>query len=338
MFRQSFVRLVTATCMFLLIAVLPLAAADAEPWTLPRTAAGHPDFQGVWANNNATPLERPDQLADKPTLSEKELAAIKERAGKLFGDDSGDAAFGDSVFAAALSDTKQFTSRDAATGNYNQFWVVEREFSDNRTSLVIDPPNGRLPELTPEGKAVTAKLAANRVRAPRGPEDRSLGERCITFGVPRLGAGYNSYYQIVQTADTVAFVMEMIHDVRIIPLDGRPHIDGRIRQWHGDSRGRWEGDTLVVETRNYSAKSSFRGSSENLYMVERFTRVGPETLEYAVTLKDPTTWTRAWTAMIPLKKSEDAIYEYACHEGNISMQGMLAGARLQEAAGSASDE
>ena len=259
------------------------------------------------------------------------MAEFKERAAKIFNDEADDAAFGDSVFRAALSDAKSFTSTDAKTGNYNQFWVVEREFSDKRTSLVIDPPDGRIPELTPARQAKTAELKANWRRPPRGPEDRGLGERCITFGVPRLGAGYNSYYQILQTPDTVAIVMEMIHDTRIIPLDGRPHVDDGIRQWHGDSRGRWEGDTLVVETRNFSPKSSFRGSSENLRLVERFTRVGPETLEHEVTVEDPTTWTRPWTVMMPLKKSEDAIYEYACHEGNYSMESMLGGARRQEA-------
>ena len=332
MSNRSLARLAILTSLLSIVAALPLAAGDADSWTAPRTPDGQPDLQGVWANNNATPLERPEQLADKSTLSDAELAEFKERAAKLFNDEAGDAAFGDSVFRAALSDAKSFTSTDAKTGNYNQFWVVEREFSDNRTSLVIDPPDGRIPELTPAGQAKKAEAGANWRRPPRGPEDRHLGERCITFGVPRFGAGYNSYYQIFQTSDTVAVMMEMIHDTRIIPLDGRPHVDDGIRQWHGDSRGRWEGDTLIVETRNFSLKSRLRGSSsKNLRLVERFTRVGPETLEYEVTVEDPTTWTRPWTVMIPLKKSEDAIYEYACHEGNYSMESMLGGARLQEA-------
>ncbi len=335
MTNRSLVRL---TILVGLVSIAALPAADPNSWTAPRTADGQPDLQGVWANNNATPLERPDKLADKAALSKEELAKIKERARKLFNDDSGDAAFGDSVFSAALNESENFTSRDAATGNYNQFWVVEREFSDNRTSLVVDPPNGRIPELTATGKAKNAESAVKRARPPEGPEDRSLGERCVTFGVPRTGAGYNSYYQIFQTPDYVAIMMEMIHDVRIIPLDGRPHVEDPIRLWHGDPRGRWEGDTLVVETRNYSPKSSFRGSSENLTLVERFTRVGPEKLRYEITLEDPTTWTRPWTVMIPLSKSEDAIYEYACHEGNYSMEGMLAGARKEEAGGSGADE
>ncbi len=331
MSNRSFVRLAILTGFVSIVAALPLPAGDADSWTAPRTPDGQPDLQGVWANNNATPLERPEQLAGKSTLSDAELAEFKDRAAKLFHDGAGDAAFGDSVFRAALGNAKNFTSTDRETGNYNWFWLAQREFSDNRTSLVTDPPDGRIPELTPEGQAKNAEYRANRRRPPRGPEDRHLGERCITFGVPRLGAGYNSYYQIIQTPETVAVVMEMIHDTRIIPLDGRPHVDDGIRQWHGDSRGRWEGDTLVVETRNFSRKSWFRGSSENLRLVERFTRVGPETLEYEVTVEDPTTWTRPWTVMIPLKKSEDAIYEYACHEGNYSMESMLGGARLQEA-------
>ena len=331
MWNRSIAQFATLAGLVLVFVALPLLAGDGDSWTMPRTSDGQPDLQGVWANNNATPLERPKQLADKAALGEQELAKLKERADELFNDDSGDAAFGDSVFSAALAGAKTFTSSDAQTGNYNQFWVVEREFSDNRTSLVIDPPDGRIPEMTPAGQAKRAEQSAHRARLPHRPEDRSLGERCITFGVPRLGAGYNSYYQIFQTPDSVAILSEMIHDVRIIPLDGRPHIDKRLRQWHGDSRGRWEGDTLVVETRNYSPKSSFRGSSENLQLVERFTRVGPDTLEYEVAVEDPTTWTAPWTAMIPLKKSEDAIYEYACHEGNYSMESMLAGARRLEA-------
>ena len=233
MYNRSIVRVAILTGFVSIVAALPLSAGDADSWTAPRTPDGKPDLQGVWANNNATPLERPEQLADKSTLSDAELAEFKERAAKLFNDEAGDAAFGDSVFHAALSDTKNHTSTDGQTGNYNWFWLAQREFSDNRTSLVIDPPDGRIPELTPEGQAKTAELKANRRRPPRGPEDRHLGERCITFGVPRLGAGYNSYYQILQTPDTVAVMMEMIHDTRIIPLDGRPHVDDRIRQWHG---------------------------------------------------------------------------------------------------------
>jgi len=159
-----------------------------------------------------------------------------------------------------------------------------------------------------------------------------LSERCVNFGVPRLGAGYNSYVHIFQTPRLVAVLKELGHDAKLIATDGTPHAPERIRQWNGDSRGYWEGDTLVVETRNFSPTSSFRGSAGNLSTVERYTRVGPETLNYEVTITDPTTWVRPWTVLIPLKRSEDAVFEYACHEGNYGMEGILAGHRADERA------
>jgi hypothetical protein len=290
---------------------------------------GQPDLQGVWANNNATPLERPAALAGRALLTDAEVAALKAKAAELFSGD-GDAAFGDDVFLAVLSGVKKFGSSDTTTGNYNQFWIVDRDF-DNRTSLITDPPDGRLPPMTPEAQKRRASLQLDRAqRGSDGPEDRTLSERCITFGAPRLGAAYNSYFQIFQTRDHVAILMETIHDARIIPLDGRPHVGQNVRQWHGDSVGRWEGDTLVVETTNYSPKSDFRGARENLHIVERFTRVSPGRIDYEVVVNDPTTWTRPWTAMIPLKLTQEEIYEFACHEGNEGMVGILAGARAQE--------
>ena len=175
-----------------------------------------------------------------------------------------------------------------------------------------------------------------RGRHARWTVDRSLGERCLSFGAPRLGAGYNSYYQLFQTPDHVVIQMEMAHDARIIPLDERPHLGSDIRQWLGDSRGYWDGDTLVIETKNYSSKANFMGAAEHLQVSERFTRVSDDVLQYEVTLTDPTTWTEPWSVMIPLRASPDAIYEYACHEGNIGMEGILAGARHQESQGSRS--
>lgn len=319
----------------------PTAATKAKPTTgarpaaatyrVPRTADGQPDLQGVWANNNATPLERPTALAGRPFLTDAEVAALKAKAAELFSGD-GDAAFGDDVFLAALSGSKSFTSSDTATGNYNQFWIVDRDF-DNRTSLISDPEDGRLPALTPEAQQRRASLQLDRTqRGFNGPEDRALSERCITFGAPRVQAAYNSYVQIFQTRDHVAILMETIHDARIIPLDGRPHIGQNIRQWLGDSVGHWEGDTLVVTTTNYSPKSDFRGAHENLHIVERFTRVSPTRIDYQITATDPTTWVRPWTAMIPLKLAGEEIYEFACHEGNEGMVGILAGARAQEKA------
>ena len=301
-----------------------------ETWTVGRTVDGQPDLQGIWSNNNATPLERPEVLGEREYLTEKEVALMQERADQIFANSSGDASFGDEVFQALLTDQADFSSSDTATGNYNQFWVVERDF-DNRTSLVTDPPNGRLPSLTPEAeeRIATRKIVQERAY---GPEDRSLGDRCITFSVPSLVAGYNSYYQILQVPGYVVLLMEMIHDVRIIPLDGRPHIGNRIRQWHGDSRAHWEGDTLVIDTTNYSPKSYFKGSQDNLHVTERFTRVGPNSINYEFTVEDQATWTDSWTAMIPLKKTDDTIFEYACHEGNYGMEGILAGARALEKA------
>jgi len=170
------------------------------------------------------------------------------------------------------------------------------------------------------------------VRGFDGPESRSLSERCITYGAPRIQAAYNSYYQIFQTRDTVVILMEMIHDARIIPLDGRPHVGENIRQWLGDSVGHWEGDTLVVDTTNYSPKSNFRGSHQNLHVIERFTRVSPNRIDYQIMLDDPTTWVMPWTLMIPLKKTNEEIYEYACHESNEAMVGILSGARAKEKA------
>jgi len=305
--------------------------AVAKKWTPPRTADGQPDLQGVWANNNVTPLERPAALAGRPLLTDAELAAIKAKAADLFAGD-GDAAFGDDVFNAVVTGAQKFTSSDATTGNYNQFWIADRDF-DNRTSLITDPPDGKLPPLTPEAQKRRPSPQVDRTqRGFDGPEDRSLSERCITFGAPRIQAAYNSYFQIFQTRDSVAILMETIHDARIIPLDGRPHVGQNLRQWLGDSVGHWEGDTLVVDTTNYSPKSDFRGSHQNLHVVERFTRVSPNRIDYEIKVNDPTTWTKPWTAVIPLKLSHDEVYEYACHEANEGMVGILAGARAQEKA------
>ncbi len=318
-------------CMALL--VLALGGATAQPaagqtWTAPRTPDGHPDLQGVWANNNVTPLERPEVLGDRATLTPEELAALQARAGELFNSESGDAAFGDSVFSAVLEEAQTFSSRDTATGNYNQFWMVDRDWNA-RTSLVTDPPNGRLPGRTAAADAVLATRAAARQRHARGPEDRSLGERCISWGVPRLGAGYNSYTQVFQSADHVVLYMEM-GGSRVIPLDAGPHVNDGIRQMHGDSRGHFEGDTLVIDTTNYSTTGAFMGTSDGLHLVERLTRVAEDSLQYEVTVTDPKTWDASWSAMVPLKQSPDPVFEYACHEGNVGMDGIMSGARALE--------
>ena len=323
------------------------ATAQTDRWTPPRTADGRVDLQGVWANNAATPLERPDSLADKETFTDEELARLQESAQRLFGG-ADDAAFGDGVFNAVLADRDDFKSGDGVTeenpegtGNYSSVWMVNREF-ENRTSLIIDPPNGKLPALTPAADARIEVAAEYRRAHPAdGPEDLTRQVRCITYGIPRvggLGAGYNSYYQIFQTPDYFVMLGEMIHDARVIPISDMPHIGDSVRQWHGDSRGHWEGDTLVVETTNYSPKSDYRGATEHLHLIERFMLAGPEKLHYEITVTDATTWTQPWTAMVPLSRSEDALFEYACHEGNIGMAGILAGARVQEAKASGSGQ
>jgi hypothetical protein len=298
-----------------------------KPYAPPRTADGKPDLQGVWANNNATPLERPKSLADRALLTPEEVDALRKRQDDIFSGD-GDAAFGDAIFEAVLSDMKKYkpTTFDASTGNYNAFWLVERDF-DNRTSLITHPSDGRMPALTEEAKQRNAQKAKNRTESD-GPESRTLSERCITFGVPDLLAGYNSYYQIIQTPTAVVFYAEKIHDARIIPINSGPHAPAAVRSWLGDSRGHWEGDTLVVDTVNL--RNSFRGASDQLHLIERFTRVGEKTIHYQVTVDDPATWTAKWTFMIPLKQTDDRIYEYSCHEGNTGLAGILSGARAEE--------
>jgi hypothetical protein len=316
----------------------PLAAdvkaADAKNYTPPRTAGGHPDLQGFWSNNIATPLERPKELAGRATLTDDELAAMKKKAHELFSG-RGDAAFGDQVFNTVLANVlgvkSGFVSTDGETGDYSSVWTVERVW-DNRTSLISDPPDGRIPPMTPEGQKRREAMAAGRGRPAAGPEDRALQERCISYGSPQLTAGYQSYYQIVQTPKAVLFMTEMIHDVRSIPLDGGPHPPATVRQWLGDSRGRWEGDTLVIDTTNYKPKAFLQISTEKLHVTERFSRMNAETLKYEITIDDPGTWSRPWSLMIPLQRSSDPVYEYACHEGNEGLAGILAGARAEEAA------
>ena len=307
-----------------------VAQESSNDWMVSRTSDGQPDLQGVWANNSVTPLERPEVWAGKATLTGEELAELKVAAAAVTS--SGlDAQFGDQVVLAALAGISDADSYDSGTGNYNQFWLVDRDFDHNRTSLVVDPADGRIPPRT-----VEAQRAGRGVRRPvitpkaDSWTDRPLSERCLTFGVPNLFAGYNSYYQIIQNRNHVVILGEMIHDARIIPIDGPPHASDTIRQLHGDSRGHWEGDTLVVETTNYSDLGRFWNAGDEFRLIERFTRVGPETLHYEITFDDPTTWTRPWTILIPLAHSGDPIFEYACHEGNIGMEGILSGYRAEE--------
>jgi hypothetical protein len=333
----AFMVLVSSTVAAQTSTAGPKGASTAKTWTAPRAPDGHPDLSGIWANNIATPLERPKELEGRQFLSDAEVATLKKRAAELFNGET-DAAFGDSVFLAVLQEAKTFKSTDTQTGNYNHFWIVDRDF-DNRTSIIVDPPDGKIPALTPDARKREADRAEYRRAHPYdGPEDIPLSERCVMRGIPLLNAGYNSYYQIVQTRDYVALYLEMMHDVRIIPLDGRPHPNQNMKQWLGDSRGRWDGDTLVVETTNFKdmpgPTSQLRGATtdSNLRLTERFTRVGPDTIRYEAAIDDPTVWTKPWSVMIPWKQTKDQIYEFACHEGNEAMSGTLSGARTLERA------
>jgi hypothetical protein len=310
----------------------PAKTAASQTWKAPRTVDGQPDLQGFWSNNSATPLERPKVLAGREYLTEQEVAALKKKAAELFENGNSDAAFGDSVFESVLANVKGtssgFKSVDGGTGDYSSVWTVAREW-DNRTSLITDPPDGRLPPLTPEAEKKQAGVSFIG-RPAAGPEDRSLSERCITYGSPQLIAGYQSYNQIVQSSNSVVILTEMIHDARVIPLDGRPHLPAGIQTWMGDARGHWEGETLVIDSTNFKPGAFRSISTEKLHVVERFTRTGPDTMQWELTIDDPGAWTKPWTAKIPLRSSKKAIYEYACHEGNYGLQDILAGARRED--------
>ena len=284
---------------------------------VPRTSWGDPDLQGVWNNNTVVPLERPENLEGKDTLTDEEVAERFQRTS-------------DALFAP----------RDGSTGFYNEFWF-EYGQDTNRTSLVIEPTDGKLPSLTPAAQARQQALRAERrvfYQAPSTYLDLNSYDRCITRSLPgaMMPGFYNHNYHILQTQDHVVLVVEMIHDARIIPLDGRPHASTGIKQWLGDSRGHWEGDTLVVETTNFTSTVSERGATvfgtgEHLRLVERFTRVGTDTIDYRYTVNDPTMYQGSWTAAIPMSKIDGTLFEYACHEGNYALPNMLSGARAAEA-------
>ena len=313
----------------LLVPSAAVGQTTADGWEVPRTSDGRPDFQGVWANNNATPLERPESWAGKERLTEEELSAVMAAAAEAT-DPGQDALFGDQLILAAIERT-QGKSYDPTTGNYNQFWIADRTFNTDRTSLVVDPVDGRIPEMIAEAQEARRDRAAYRDGHPADTyADRPLSERCISYGVPRIGAGYNSYVQIFQNADHIVVLQEMIHDARVIPIGDQPHLSSSVRQLHGDSRAHWDGDTLVINTTNYTEESGYRGASKGLTVTERFRRVSPDILTYDVTFDDPATWAMPWTASIPLRHTEDAVFEYACHEGNIGMEGILSGHRAEE--------
>jgi hypothetical protein len=331
-------------CLGLALIGLPLAPLAAgeqtargsqpsTPWTPPRAADGHPSLEGVWENNSATPLERPAQLKDKPRLTDAELADMERRAKTLFSP-SAEATFGDTLYQTLLAN--RTPTGLGSTGSYSQNWLPDRYF-EHRTSLIVDPPDGRLPLATPQGARLRTALVSRFGRPAASAQDMTLPDRCVHYGFPDLFTAYMSVYRIVQTPEYVAIQMEKIHDARIIPLDGRPHLRSTMRQYLGDSRGRWDGDTLVVETTNFHPNGNPMGgyftlSDQNLRLVERFKRTAADNLEYTFTVDNPTMWTKPWTAVINWKPSKGEVLEYACHEGNYSIRGMLAGARADEAA------
>ena len=311
---------------------LALSAFAQAPYKAPRTPDGHPDFQGVWENDIATPLQRPKEVADRPVLTDAEVEKMRQKARELF-TGKADAVFFDGFYPAVLANVlglrQGFKSTDGETGDYGSEWNDERTW-ENRTSLITDPSDGREPALT--RRAIDARSAA-RMAAARsaGPEDRPLGERCITYGSPQLTAGYQSFYQIVEAPSAVMIMTEMFHDARVVNMDSRPHPLDTVQQWLGDSRGHWEGDTLVVDTTNYRPRAFQSISSGKLHITERFTLHDANTLHYEITVNDPDTWTKPWSLMVPLHRSLKPVYEYACHEGNLAMTGILAGARAEEA-------
>ena len=275
------------------------------------------DLEGIWTNATITPLERPADLAGKPFFSPEEAAVYEKQ-----------------VRERNNADRREGNSDADLTTGYNDFWWDRgtKVVSTLRTSIIVDPPDGRIPPPTPEAqKRAAARAEARRLHPADGPEDLSLADRCIARpGPPMLPAGYNNNHQIVQTPDYVVIYSEMMHDARIIPLDGRPHLPGNVHQWFGDSRGQWAGNTLVVQTTNFTDKTNFRGSGENMRLTERFTRIDKDTLLYQFTVDDPESFQRPWSGEIPLKKAPGPIFEYACHEGNYSLVNTLSAARAEE--------
>ena len=328
--------LVLAAAVAVMAMTPALTAAQAQPenWTPPRTASGAPDLQGVWDFRSLTPMERPAELAEKDVLSEEEAAEFA------------------AARAAANAARDEETPYDTV-GNYNQFWFDygTTTVETNRTSLVTDPPNGRIPALTPEAAARhAAGTEAGRGQRRHTPtpggfvEDFGPGGlqvRCIlgfNSGPPMTPGGYSNNVQVIQNDDHIVLFNEMVHNARIIPLDGRPHIE--LSQWVGDSRGRWEGDALVIETTNFHRETSFQSglTTQAFRLTERLTRLSPDVLMYEATIEDPKVWTAPWTYAVPMVKSDQPVYEYACHEGNYGLYNILAGAQANPEANVMTDE
>ena len=322
----------------------PVAAqpAEASDWVAPRTPWGDPDLQAIWNNGTISPLERPAELADQAFLGAEGVAALEQQA------------------QARVDQENAPTVRTGTlpaggnVGAYNSYWTEQSTsvVRTGRTSLITDPPDGRLPPLTPAALARIRSPEALRLtevqegRLPaNGPEEMGLSERCLWYrGIPSIPTGYNNNYHFLQTPEAVTILQEHIHDRRVIFLDGRPHLPPGISQFAGSSRGHWEGDTLVVETTNLREPfirrwvrpehSLSRGRlSEHARVIERFTRIGPDTLDYQFTIHDPLTWTRSWSGALPYTRLDGQMYEFACHEGNYGLLNIMTGSRAEEAEG-----
>jgi hypothetical protein len=312
-----------ALTMVAIVALAPMSEAQSTTaTTAPRTPWGQPDLQGVWDFRSITPLQRPEELANKEFLTQSEAAKLEREA----------------VERNRVLDEQpaERTTVGGDVGAYNNFWMDRgtTTVGTKRTSLIIDPPNGRIPPMTPEAdKRAAARNSYRRDHPADSWEDRSLADRCMfTTGMPIVPAAYNNNVQLFQTPDHVVILAEMTHTVRIFPLKQRHQ---SIPQWVGNSSAHWEGDTLVVETTNFHEQAGVRGSTPKARLIERLTRVSPTALQYNFTVEDPETWTRPWTAQVLLTKSNEPIYEYACHEGNYAMAGILGGARAAEKAAEA---
>jgi hypothetical protein len=297
----------------------PKAAASTKPWTAPRTPDGQPDLQGYWTNNSYTPLERPNGVT-KDFYTPAELEEANKKAAEREEEQTAPGTVADVHY-----DFTQFgldRSQTRLTGNL-------------RTSVIVEPANGKLPPVTSEGQKRAADRAAERKKQGAQydqVQNIPLGSRCVysNAGPPMLPPGYNPAYEILQSKDTVTILIEMLHEARVIPLDGRPHAPEGYRSWLGDSRGHWEGDTLVVETTNFNDKAAFRGASENMKVIERFTRVSDDAIRYEFTVHDPSTWEIPWKGEMPFVKINGPVFEHACHEGNYGVANTLKAVRMEE--------
>ena len=309
----------------LLLAPFP-AVGQSKSSTPARTPDGKPNLEGIYSFATITPLQRPEALAGKATLSDEEAAAFETSENTRLNRDLFDPIKG--------QPSAGYPPRsEGGVLSYNEFWYERgnRLTRDKRTSLIVDPPDGRIPFTEAARRRNAERTRQLNAGFGDSHEDRSLADRCLmgfNSGPPMVPGSYNNNLQILQANGLVVIINEMVHNTRLIPTDGRPHTT--LRQWTGDSRGRWEGDTLVVETINFRRETSLQGSTADTRLVERFTRVDKDTIKYEFTVSDPNSYTRPWSAMVPLVKIEEPLFEYACHEGNYGLANILAGARAQE--------